>query len=149
MNYRQQIMIFTAIIASSFAAGAQEVYESVDQQGVVEFSDQPGSGAKEIDIRPNVVDVAPVKSGEPSSSASATGAAVAPAGSVQPEVPREGVAEEYPQEGVADEYYGDYVNRRELPREPEQQMERREETVRPPVSREPGRGTVREGVHRR
>ena len=140
MNYRQQIMIFTAIIASSFAAGAQEVYESVDQQGVVEFSDQPGSGAKEIDIRPNVVDVAPVKSVEPSSSASATGAAVAPGGGVQPEVP---------QEGVADEYYGDYVNRRELPREPEQQMERREETVRPPVSREPGRGTVREGVHPR
>ena len=149
MNYRQQIMIFTAIIASSFAAGAQEVYESVDQQGVVEFSDQPGSGAKEIDIRPNVVDVAPVKSVEPSSSASATGAAVAPAGGVQPEMPREGMAEEDSQDGVADEYYGDYVNRRELPREPEQQMERREETVRPPVSREPGRGTVREGVHPR
>ena len=137
MNYNHHIMIFTAIITISFAAGAQEVYESVDQQGVVEFSDQPTAGAKEVDVRPNVVDVAPVAPVDLSQPAYATGDAETPAGSVQPDVIRE---------GVADDYYGDDENRGEMYQESE---ERGRDAVRQPVREGTGSETVHEGVHRR
>ena len=38
---------------------AQTVYQSTDEQGVVEFSDQPSSGSSEVTVNPNVVDIAP------------------------------------------------------------------------------------------
>jgi hypothetical protein len=61
MNYNHRFMIVAAIICSSFTSGAQQVYESVDKQGVVEYSDELSPGAKEIVVKPNVVDVTPVK----------------------------------------------------------------------------------------
>jgi hypothetical protein len=121
MNYNHRLMIFAAMIAITCTAGAQEVYENVDQQGVVEFSDQPSSGAREIDVRPNVVDVAPVDPVTSSPSVPATGAAQAPAGKVQPEVIRE---------GVTGDNYGESENRRE-------------------IRREAGREAVHKGGHRR
>ena len=136
MKYRYHIMILAAMITTSFTAGAQEVYKNVDQQGVVEFSDQPSSGAKAVDVRPNVVDVAPVKPIEPSPPESPTGAAKAPAISVQPEVIQEGVT-------------GDYYAGRERRPKREKRMERREETVRQPVRKESGREAVHKGAHRR
>jgi hypothetical protein len=137
MNYNHHIMIFTAIITTSFAAGAQEVYESVDQQGVVEFSDQATAGAKEVDVRPNVVDVAPVAPVDPSQPAYATGEAETPVGGVQPEVIRE---------GVAGDYYGDDENRAEIYQENEA---RGRDAVRQPEREEAGSETMQEGMHRR
>ena len=136
MNYKHHIMVFTAIITVSFAAGAQEVYESVDKQGVVEFSDQHAAGAKAIDIRPNVVNVAPVDI-DTSQPASATGDAKTPAGSVQTEVVRE---------GVADDYHGNDESRREMH---QQSKEQHKDVVRQPLRKETSSATVHEGVHRR
>lgn len=141
MIYNLHFIIFAAMFAMCVNAGAQKIYEDVDQKGVVEFSDHPSSGAKEIDVKPNVVDVAPVEPIEPSTPTSATGAAEAPASSAQPEVIRE---------GAADDYYGDYENRREKHRERKERMEHREGVVRQPVHKEAlGRDTAREGAHRR
>jgi len=136
MKYKHIIVILAAMITTSFTAGAQEVYKNVDQQGVVEFSDQPSSGAKAVDVRPNVVDVAPVKSIEPSPSESTSGAAKAPAIGAQPEVIQEGVT-------------GDYYAGRERRSKREKRLERREETVRQPVRKELGREAVHKGAHRR
>jgi len=55
--YIPKILLSTLIIATSFAVGAVEVFETKDQQGDVEFSDQPSAGAKEIEVNPNVVKV--------------------------------------------------------------------------------------------
>ena len=52
MNLNHQILIFAVVITISFTADAEEVYESVDKKGVVEFSDKPSSGAQEIDVKP-------------------------------------------------------------------------------------------------
>ncbi len=127
MNLIHQILIFAVMISISFTADAEEVYESVDKEGVVEFSDKPSSDAQEIDVKPNVVDVAPVESVEPSSPASSTGAAKTAADSVQSEAILE---------READEYYDDYEKRREIHREQqEEQVEHREEVVRQPAHR--------------
>ena len=71
VNYKHQLTVFAAIIAMGLPAGAQEVYKSVDQKGVVEFSDQPSPGAKAVEVKPNVVPVEPVKSSSPVSAGSA------------------------------------------------------------------------------
>ena len=140
MNNTHRIMICTAMLAGSFTAGAQPVYESVDQQGVVEFSDEPSTGAKEIDVRPNVVDVAPAPPLQPSLPAATTGAQQAPAGGVQPEVVHE--------DADADvEYYGDYERRRDALREPVRREPGRE--VVQPVRPDTGREAVRQGGVRR
>lgn len=136
MKYKHHIMTLAAMITTSFTAGAQEVYKNVDQQGVVEFSDQPGSGAKAVEVRPNVVDVAPVKRIEPSPPGSTSGAEKAPAIGAQPEVIQEGVT-------------GDYHAGRERRSKREKRLERREETVRQPVRKESGREAVHKGAHRR
>lgn len=140
MNYRHRMIILTAIITSSATVGAQEVYENVDRQGVVEFSDRPSRGAKEIDIKPNVVDIAPVKPIEPSRPISPTGASKAPAGRVQPEVI---------QEDTAGDYYDDYGNRRQIRRERRERTERGEKAVRQPIRKEIRRETAHPGGHRR
>lgn len=59
-------------------AGAEQVYESVDSKGNVEFSDQPEQGSKQINVTPNVVNTPPVPKDEFSTSPSS-----APAGSKQ------------------------------------------------------------------
>lgn len=41
------------------AATAQRVYQSTNEDGVVEFSDQPGSGANEVNVNPNVIETTP------------------------------------------------------------------------------------------
>ncbi len=42
------------------------VYKNVDKEGVPSFSDQPSPGAKSIEIKPNIINVAPVKPLPPS-----------------------------------------------------------------------------------
>jgi hypothetical protein len=133
-------MILTATITASATIGAQEVYENVDRQGVVEFSDRPSPGAKEIDVKPNVVDIAPVKPIEPSRPTSPTGASKAPAGRVQPEVIRQ---------DTAGDYYDDYGNRRKIRRERQERTERGEKAVQQPIRKEMRRGTAHPGGHRR
>lgn len=61
------------MITISFTVVVEEIYEKVDKESVVEFSDKPSSDAqvKELE-KPNVADTLPVKHVEPSSSASAT-----------------------------------------------------------------------------
>lgn len=49
------------MIATSCAVGAAEVYESETKDGVIEFSDQNSPDARQIEVKPNVVDVTPVK----------------------------------------------------------------------------------------
>jgi hypothetical protein len=59
-----------AMGAVSFTTGAQEVYENVDKDGVVEFSDVPTPGSREIEVKPNVTEVTPVKRVAPSAAES-------------------------------------------------------------------------------
>ena len=86
MSYKHKAMLIAAMITTSYTASAQDVYENVDQQGVVEFSDQPSTGARQIDVRPNVVNVAPVRGIGASPPAADTAAAEVPAGNDQPEI---------------------------------------------------------------
>jgi hypothetical protein len=140
MKYHHRILILTAIITTSAATGAQEVYENVDRQGVVEFSDRPGPGAKEIDVKPNVVDVAPAKPIESSQPTPSTGASKAPAGRVRPEVI---------QQDTAGDYYDDYGKRRKIRQERRERTERGEQAVRQPIRKEAGRGSPHRGGHGR
>lgn len=139
MNHYHRILILTAIITTSAPTGAQEVYENVDRQGVVEFSDRPGPGAKEIDVKPNVVDIAPAKPIESSHSTPSTGASKVPAGRVQPEVI---------QQDTAGDDYDDYGKRRKIRQERQERRERTgrgEQAVRQPIRKELGRGTPQRG----
>ena len=133
MKYRHSIMILAPMISTGFAAYAQEVYENVDRQGVVEFSDQPGPDAKPVDVRPNVVDVAPVKPIQPSAPAPAAGAAEAPSGKAQPGVVERTVPASYRDE-------------QETRREHKIKAERREGAVRQPVHKDAGQATGRKGA---
>lgn len=73
MNLNHQILIFAAMITVSLTADAEKVYESVDEKGVIEFSDKPSADAQVKDVEtPNVADTLPVEHDEPSSSASVT-----------------------------------------------------------------------------
>lgn len=91
MNCKYRITLFAALMTTGFAVSAEEVFEKVDKQGGVEFSDQPSPGAKAIDVKPNVVNVTPVKPMGTTSPAPATGVAEKPADEA-PEVIREGGA---------------------------------------------------------
>lgn len=73
MNLNHQILILAVMITVSFTADAEQVYESVDEKGVIEFSDKPSSAdAQVIEVEePNVADILE-ESVEPSSSASTT-----------------------------------------------------------------------------
>jgi len=55
---RKGLFVLFASIAP-LTLSAQTVYESTNEQGVTEFSDQPSSGASEVTVNPNVVNVAP------------------------------------------------------------------------------------------
>jgi hypothetical protein len=53
LNYK--ILIFSSLIASSFATNADTIYKQVDDEGTVNFTDQPNSDAKKIAVeQPNV-----------------------------------------------------------------------------------------------
>ena len=56
INLNHQVLVFVVMITFSFTIGAEEVYESVDKEGVVEFSDKPSSDdAQVINVEePNV-----------------------------------------------------------------------------------------------
>ena len=60
------------MISVSFTAAAQEVYKSVNEDGVVEYSDMPKQDAQEIEVHPNVVEVTPEKSAAPAPEAPPT-----------------------------------------------------------------------------
>ncbi|MEH6616373.1 MAG: hypothetical protein V7699_00890 [Porticoccus sp.] len=57
MNSQRKIGVFVLMLMISFTVNAEKVYERTNSQGVEEFSDQPGSDAEVIDVKPNVVDV--------------------------------------------------------------------------------------------
>ncbi|MGB5440356.1 MAG: DUF4124 domain-containing protein [Gammaproteobacteria bacterium] len=139
MNYKHKAMLIATMITTSYTATAQEVYENVDQQGVVEFSDQPSSGAKQIDVRPNVVNVAPVRGIGASSPAADTAAAEVPAGSAQPEIIHTGTTD----------YYDDIDKRRRLKKELIERKDTGEKIVQQPAHRSPAREAVRQGAGHR
>ena len=136
MKYRHSIMILAPMICTCFAAYAQEVYENVDRQGVVEFSDQPSPDAKPVDVRPNVVDVAPVKPMEASPPASPTGPAKAPAATVQPLEMQNNVST-------------DYNDEREARRKRERLMDGNGEAVQEPARKVLGDPAGHKGAHRK
>jgi hypothetical protein len=49
-------VLLLTIFSIAAQAGAQQVYESVDPQGNVSFSDRPTADSEAIDVRPNVVE---------------------------------------------------------------------------------------------
>ena len=131
MNLNHQILIFAVMITVSFIVSAEKVYESVDEEGVIEFSDKPSSDAQVIDVeKPNVADTVPTEQVKPSSSASKTSTNEKPASSEQPEIIHVG----------GDSYIDDDEKRRKMHREKKERMEDRKEVVRQPV---------RKGVHRK
>jgi hypothetical protein len=65
MLYIRNSLITGVMIAVSFTAAAQEVYKSVNEEGVVEYSDTPKQDSQEIEVNPNVVEVTPEKSVAP------------------------------------------------------------------------------------
>ena len=130
--YIPKILLITLIVATSFSVGAVEVFEKKDQQGEVEFSDQPTAGAKEIEVDPNVVKVTPVES---TPSAATTS---------EPRTASDGAEDEVIHSGVADDYgYDDERLRREN-REREG-FDANEETVRQPARQETREGARHEG----
>jgi hypothetical protein len=48
MIINSQILIFAVMITISFAVVAEEIYEKVDKEGVVEYSDMPSFDAQAI-----------------------------------------------------------------------------------------------------
>lgn len=129
MNLNHQILIFTVMITISFTVDAEQVYESVDEKGVIEFSDKPSSAdAQIIDVEePNVADILE-ESVEPSSSASTT--------TTTTEASPESL--EVIHQGTADNYDDDVRERRR--EKIERIREHKGEVVRQPV---------RKGVHRK
>jgi len=81
--YIHTIFLSTLMIANSLAADAEVVYKKDDQQGVIEFSDRPSPDAKAVEVKPNVIEVKPVKSIEPPPSAATTGEKEIPDDSVE------------------------------------------------------------------
>jgi len=118
--YQHQILILTVMITISFTVDAEKVYESVDKEGVVEFSDTPNSDAQVKDLeKPNVADSLPAELDKPSSSASTTSIEEAPADSEQLEVIH-----------IGGSNYKKPIEKRE---ERKERMEDRKEFVRQPV----------------
>jgi hypothetical protein len=88
------MLLSAAMITTSFTAGAQQVYENVDKQGAVEFSDHSSPGAKTIEVKPNIISVTPVKPIEPSTPVSA-GEAPSTREGIEPEVEHQGIIGAY------------------------------------------------------
>ena len=133
MNCKHRITIFAAIMTTSFTASAQEVFEKVDPQGGVEFSDQPSPGAKAIDVKPNVVNVTPVKPIQPTAPASSAGGKGTPASSAQPEEIRD--------VGTSNIYDDD--EKRENLKERHEELKDREKPVQLPANKGAGKKAVR------
>jgi len=137
INLNHQVLVFIVMITFSFTANAEQVYESTDDEGVVEFSDKPSSDdAQVIDVEEpntaNSVSSESIKSSTPAS-ATKTKAEQTPE---QLEAIRQGTVD------------GD-DNRREMRKErKEQKVEHREKVVRQPIDSKPIRSQpVHKGVH--
>ncbi|RLA05361.1 MAG: hypothetical protein DRQ60_00710 [Gammaproteobacteria bacterium] len=98
MKFSNQIMTLVAIATTSCIAGAADVYESDDQQGVAEFSDQASPGARQVDIDPNVVHVSPVTPVDSPSSAATARSVTEAADRGQPQEPDHHRINEYEDE---------------------------------------------------
>jgi hypothetical protein len=61
MFYLRNSLMVLVMATVSFAAGAQEIYKTVNEDGVVEYSDTPSPQAQEIEVKPNVVETNPEK----------------------------------------------------------------------------------------
>ncbi len=61
MFYLRNSLMVLAMATVSFAAIAQEIYKTVNEDGVVEYSDTPSPQAQEIEVHPNVVETNPIK----------------------------------------------------------------------------------------
>jgi hypothetical protein len=86
MIYIRKFLIILAMGAVSFTTVAQEVYESVDEDGVVGFSDTPTPGAEEVEVHPNVIEVTPVNPpAAPPAVESSTGPAATDESALEPE----------------------------------------------------------------
>ena len=59
------IYLGTIMITSSFTVGAVEIYKQEGQEVAPEFSDKPSLGAKKVEVKPNVIEVEPLKPLEP------------------------------------------------------------------------------------
>lgn len=140
MNLNYQILSFVVMITVSFTVVAEQVYESVDKEGVVEFSDQPNSDAQVIDVeKPNVADSLPEESVKASTSASVTKTTTTTTTKTE-QAPEQ---LEVIHQGVADDY--DYVDGQERRREMLKERKERMEGHKGGVVRQP----VHKGVHRR
>ena len=73
MLYIRNSLITGVMISISFTVAAQEIYKTVNEDGVVEYSDMPAPEAKEIEVDPNVVSVTPRKPAAPTSDVSPSG----------------------------------------------------------------------------
>ena len=62
MLYIRNSLLFLALAAVSLTTAADEVYKSVDENGVVSFSDTPTPSSQEIEVTPNVTEMTPVSS---------------------------------------------------------------------------------------
>ncbi len=86
------------MISTSFAAGAVEVYQQENQQGVPEFSDKPSPGAKKVEVKPNVIEVEPLAPADipPPPDVRQAGESLGRGSGDQPEVTRKGtVGDDY------------------------------------------------------
>jgi tartrate dehydratase beta subunit/fumarate hydratase class I family protein len=128
MLYVRNSLITGVMIVISFTAAAQEIYKTVNEDGVVEYSDMPAPEAKEIEVDPNVVSVTPRKSSAPTSDVSPS------EGKEAPELTQE-----------SDEVYesDDLVRDRDLAKK--RAIENNNQGAERPVHR----GPVKKGAHRR
>jgi hypothetical protein len=66
VNIVRIVILISTTLFASVALNAQTIYESTSEDGVKEFSDQPSSEAKVIEVDPNVVDTPETPKFEPS-----------------------------------------------------------------------------------
>lgn len=68
MNNKTTIPTLVLLMAFSLAAPGADIYKSVGEDGVTEFSDRPSSNADKIEVNPNVVQTNPVRARAPAAS---------------------------------------------------------------------------------
>lgn len=134
-RYIYKVLLTTLIISTSFTVAAVEVYEKKDQQGDVEFSDQPSAGAKAVEVNPNVVKVTPVQSVESAEPVRETKKEVKSNSGTEPVIIHQGVAD-------------DDERLRRTPREREL-LNAKEGEIKQPARHEIREGVRHEGGHRR
>ncbi len=115
MNDHKPLVIFFAslFISMNIAAADEEIYEAVDKDGKVEFSDKPTAGAQVIEVKPNVVQIEGVDTDEPSSQVAKPKTAGTTTSTMEQETIRQGVI-------------GDERRRRELAEEKRRKTVRKE-----------------------